>query len=61
LIIEPSKKNLPWKAGLLVYCVAVILLAYAPWNLGLLLVGCCLSRRLDQPHKVHRIHVRAET
>jgi hypothetical protein len=60
LIIDFPMKKPPRRTALLIWCVAVVLLAYAPWNLGLLIIGCSFSRRLDKAHDARRIYVRSE-
>ncbi len=39
------------KAALLVYCAAVFLLAWWPWNL-ILLLGAARGGRLQRPHQI---------
>ncbi|MCK1465777.1 hypothetical protein IVB34_47715 [Bradyrhizobium sp. 2] len=47
MIIEPSKKNPPWKAGLLLWCVVMLLLAWWPWNVWLVVLGVAYAYRLQ--------------
>src|SRR4051812_10076523 len=52
-IIDASKKKPPRRTALLIYCVAVFLLAWWPWNL-LLLLSLPAGGRLQPTQKIGR-------